>query len=237
MALILLYTHMPVAGGMFLIGFPLGFFVLGIFSGMGACLAELFPSAVRGSGQGFTYSVGRGIGGFCPSLIGLLSTPLSAGRCHCRLHGRRLRAGHRVGIGDSGNARAAVLIGKRRRNMSRWEFWIDRGGTFTDVIGRAPDESLHTLKLLSENAAPVSTMLRWKASGDCWVSRPRELITSGAGRLREDGHDGRHQRAVGTQGRADVAGDHARLSRCPQDRHAGPAAFVRPPHRAAGNAL
>src|SRR5258708_6203771 len=37
--------------------------------------------------------------------------------------------------------------------MSRWEFWIGRGGTFTDVIGRAPDKSLHTLKLLSENAA------------------------------------------------------------------------------------
>jgi 5-oxoprolinase (ATP-hydrolysing) len=37
--------------------------------------------------------------------------------------------------------------------MSRWEFWIDRGGTFTDVIGRAPDKSLQTLKLLSENAA------------------------------------------------------------------------------------
>ena len=36
--------------------------------------------------------------------------------------------------------------------MSRWEFWIDRGGTFTDVIGRAPDKSLHTLKLLSENS-------------------------------------------------------------------------------------
>ncbi|HEX3913655.1 MAG TPA: hydantoinase B/oxoprolinase family protein [Steroidobacteraceae bacterium] len=37
--------------------------------------------------------------------------------------------------------------------MNRWEFWIDRGGTFTDVIGRAPDHSLHTLKLLSENPA------------------------------------------------------------------------------------
>lgn len=75
--LILLYTHLPVAGGMFMIGFPLGFFVLGIFSGMGACLAELYPSAVRGSGQGFSYSVGRGIGGFCPSLIGILSSHLS----------------------------------------------------------------------------------------------------------------------------------------------------------------
>jgi MFS family permease len=75
--LIVLYTRLPVAGGMFLIGFPLGFFVLGIFSGMGACLAELYPGAVRGSGQGFSYSVGRGIGGFCPSLIGVLSSHLS----------------------------------------------------------------------------------------------------------------------------------------------------------------
>jgi 5-oxoprolinase (ATP-hydrolysing) len=36
--------------------------------------------------------------------------------------------------------------------MKRWEFWIDRGGTFTDVIGREPSGALHTLKLLSENS-------------------------------------------------------------------------------------
>jgi len=35
----------------------------------------------------------------------------------------------------------------------RWQFWIDRGGTFTDVIGRAPDGALQTLKLLSEDPA------------------------------------------------------------------------------------
>src|SRR4051812_3687699 len=34
---------------------------------------------------------------------------------------------------------------------ARWEFWIDRGGTFTDVIGRRPDGSLVAHKLLSEN--------------------------------------------------------------------------------------
>jgi 5-oxoprolinase (ATP-hydrolysing) len=34
---------------------------------------------------------------------------------------------------------------------ARWEFWIDRGGTFTDVVGCAPDGSLHSYKLLSEN--------------------------------------------------------------------------------------
>jgi 5-oxoprolinase (ATP-hydrolysing) len=32
-----------------------------------------------------------------------------------------------------------------------WEFWIDRGGTFTDVIGRRPDGTLAAHKLLSEN--------------------------------------------------------------------------------------
>jgi MFS family permease len=77
--LILAYTHMPVSGGMLLIGFPLGFFVLGIFSGMGACFAELFPSAVRGSGQGFCYSIGRAIGAACPALIGVWSTHVSLG--------------------------------------------------------------------------------------------------------------------------------------------------------------
>ncbi len=33
----------------------------------------------------------------------------------------------------------------------RWQFWIDRGGTFTDVVGKRPDGSLQTLKLLSDN--------------------------------------------------------------------------------------
>ena len=32
-----------------------------------------------------------------------------------------------------------------------WQFWIDRGGTFTDVVGRRPDGTLVTHKLLSEN--------------------------------------------------------------------------------------
>jgi 5-oxoprolinase (ATP-hydrolysing) len=33
----------------------------------------------------------------------------------------------------------------------RWQFWIDRGGTFTDVVARDPTGELHTHKLLSEN--------------------------------------------------------------------------------------
>src|SRR5437660_4648109 len=32
-----------------------------------------------------------------------------------------------------------------------WDFWIDRGGTFTDIVGRRPDGTLVARKLLSEN--------------------------------------------------------------------------------------
>ncbi|TIU36327.1 MAG: hypothetical protein E5W31_10785, partial [Mesorhizobium sp.] len=32
-----------------------------------------------------------------------------------------------------------------------WQFWVDRGGTFTDIVARAPEGELRTHKLLSEN--------------------------------------------------------------------------------------
>ncbi len=35
--------------------------------------------------------------------------------------------------------------------MADWQFWIDRGGTFTDIVARDPDGRLSTHKLLSEN--------------------------------------------------------------------------------------
>ena len=38
----------------------------------------------------------------------------------------------------------------------KWDFWIDRGGTFTDVIGRDPQGKLHPRKLLSENPEAYS---------------------------------------------------------------------------------
>ena len=36
-------------------------------------------------------------------------------------------------------------------NSQTWQFWVDRGGTFTDVVARKPDGALVTHKLLSEN--------------------------------------------------------------------------------------
>jgi 5-oxoprolinase (ATP-hydrolysing) len=55
---------------------------------------------------------------------------------------------------------------------TRWQFWIDRGGTFTDVVGRAPHGELHTLKLLSENPEQYP---------DAAVEGIRRLLGLGAG--------------------------------------------------------
>jgi MFS family permease len=75
------YTLVPISDAqMFVLGFPLGFFVSGNFSGIGAYFTELFPSRVRGSGQGFAYNFGRGIGALFPALVGFLSTSMPLGR-------------------------------------------------------------------------------------------------------------------------------------------------------------
>jgi MFS family permease len=75
------YTQIPLDDRtMLYLGFPLGFFSQGIFSGMGAFLTELFPTRMRGSGQGFSYNFGRGVAALIPFLVGLLSAQLSLGQ-------------------------------------------------------------------------------------------------------------------------------------------------------------
>ncbi|NGO70500.1 MFS transporter [Streptomyces boncukensis] len=75
------YTRVPSgADGLLLaLGFPLGFCMSAIFSGFGSFLAELYPTAVRGAGQGFTYNVGRGVGACFPALVGVLADSWGVG--------------------------------------------------------------------------------------------------------------------------------------------------------------
>jgi MFS family permease len=74
------YTVVPLGNlATLLLGFPLGFFPSGAFAPMGSFFTELFPTSLRGSGQGFTYNFGRGIGAFFPALVGLFSARLSLG--------------------------------------------------------------------------------------------------------------------------------------------------------------
>lgn len=56
-----------------------GFFGTGYFSLFGAMLAELYPTAVRGTGQGFTYNFGRAISAFAPFFIGTAADRLGLG--------------------------------------------------------------------------------------------------------------------------------------------------------------
>ena len=75
------YTYLPISNPIMLVlGFPLGFFASGSFSPIGAFFTELFPSRLRGSGQGFSYNFGRGIGALFPTLVGYLSARISLGR-------------------------------------------------------------------------------------------------------------------------------------------------------------
>jgi MFS family permease len=81
MVTVLVYTQAEITDAqMLFLGFPLGFFASGIFSGMGAFFTELFPTRVRGSGQGFSYNFGRGFGALFPSVVGYLSAGMPLGR-------------------------------------------------------------------------------------------------------------------------------------------------------------
>jgi MFS family permease len=80
LAIALIYTQLDLSDrSMLYLGFPLGFFASGIFSGMGPFLTEIFPTELRATGQGFCYNFGRGIGAFFPALVGLLSAGMPLG--------------------------------------------------------------------------------------------------------------------------------------------------------------
>ncbi|WP_216894720.1 MFS transporter [Nocardia alni] len=69
------YTQVPQGANtvVLLLGFPLGFSTSAIFSGFGSYLAELYPTQFRGTGQGFTYNFGRGVGAVFPTVVGYLA--------------------------------------------------------------------------------------------------------------------------------------------------------------------
>ena len=75
-----LYLYAVAADWQLLVAGPLlGYFSSGIFSGFGPYLSELFPTDVRGAGQGFCYNVGRGVAGIGPFAIGWLASVAQIG--------------------------------------------------------------------------------------------------------------------------------------------------------------
>ncbi len=73
--LVPIYGQMARSPGVLLaLGPLLGFVGYGYFSLFGSFLAELFPTAIRATGQGLTYNLGRGLGALAPYTIGYLAT-------------------------------------------------------------------------------------------------------------------------------------------------------------------
>jgi MFS family permease len=80
-ASLVLYFLVPSGSNtaLLIVGFPLGFFASGCFSGFGSYLSELFPTRARATGGGFCYNVGRGVGALFPGIIGFLAAAIGLG--------------------------------------------------------------------------------------------------------------------------------------------------------------
>ena len=80
-AAIAAFVLIPIDGSFitYTVSFFLGFFASGQAAGYGSFLAELFPSEMRGAGQGLAYNVGRGLAALGPGFIGLTADSIGLG--------------------------------------------------------------------------------------------------------------------------------------------------------------
>ena len=80
LVVVLVYTYVPASDlAMLLLGLPLGFFTIGIYSSLGPYFTELFPTAIRATGQSFAYNFGRSIGAFFVTFVGMLAQVMPLG--------------------------------------------------------------------------------------------------------------------------------------------------------------
>ena len=81
LVVVLVYTYVPASDlAMLLLGLPLGFFTIGIYSSLGPYFTELFPTAIRATGQSFAYNFGRSIGAFFVTFVGMLAQVMPLGQ-------------------------------------------------------------------------------------------------------------------------------------------------------------
>ena len=108
-ALIALYTSLHAPLALLLLGPFVAFFATGYFSGFGAVTAELYPTEIRATAQGFTYNLGRIASAAAPFTVGTLaSTPRL--RCGAVDHVGGVSSGGRDVDLDSGNARPEACV-------------------------------------------------------------------------------------------------------------------------------
>jgi len=71
--LLFIYVSIPNAALLFVLGPFVAFFATGFFSGFGAVTAEIYPTAIRATAQGFTYNIGRIVSAAAPFTVGTLA--------------------------------------------------------------------------------------------------------------------------------------------------------------------
>jgi len=78
--MVLVYMFLPVNDvALLFLGIPLNIAILMKFPPMGPFMTELYPTEVRGTGQGFCYNAGRAIGALFPTMVGFLSDSFGLG--------------------------------------------------------------------------------------------------------------------------------------------------------------
>src|SRR3984957_3124293 len=78
--MVIIYMYLPVGNDLLLfLGIPLSMAILMKFSPMGPFMTELYPTELRGTGQGFCYNGGRAIGSFFPTMVGFASQIMPLG--------------------------------------------------------------------------------------------------------------------------------------------------------------
>ncbi|MBO0738624.1 MAG: MFS transporter, partial [Alphaproteobacteria bacterium] len=78
--MVLVYLYVPVGDtGLLLLGIPLNAAILMKFAPMGPFMTELYPTSIRGTGQGFCYNAGRAIGSVFMTAIGFATAVMGLG--------------------------------------------------------------------------------------------------------------------------------------------------------------
>ena len=78
--MVLVYLSVPVGNiGLLLLGIPLNASILMKFAPMGPFMTELYPTNIRGTGQGFCYNAGRAIGSVFMTAIGFATVIMPLG--------------------------------------------------------------------------------------------------------------------------------------------------------------
>jgi MFS family permease len=78
--MVVVYMYLPVSNDWLLwLGIPLSMSILMKFSAMGPFMTELYPTELRGTGQGFCYNGGRAVGSFFPTMVGFASQSMGLG--------------------------------------------------------------------------------------------------------------------------------------------------------------